>query len=42
MDDRVARADGLHLEMDAALEISERLIGPALVNLAQRAVTPGV
>jgi peptidoglycan/LPS O-acetylase OafA/YrhL/lysophospholipase L1-like esterase len=39
MDDRVARADGLHFELDAAWEISERLIGPALVNLALRAAT---
>ncbi len=34
IDDRVGRADGLHLERDAAVEISQRLIGPSLVNLA--------
>ncbi len=36
MDDRAARADGLHLELDAAVEVSERFIGPSLVNLALR------
>ena len=36
LDDREVRPDGVHLELDAATEIAERLIGPALVNLALR------
>ena len=35
--DRDARPDGVHLELDTATNIAERLIGPSLVNVALRA-----